>query len=352
MAPRRAVICSYRLGMRDGVSVEAAKWAWALGRLGYEVRTVAGAGEADTLLDGLALEPGPPPDPAAIDAAFEGADVVIVENLCSLPLNPAAGAAVAAALAGRPAVLHHHDLALERPALAHLGPPPDDPSWVHVCASDAARRLLGAHGITARTVRNSFDLRPPTGDRSGTRARLGVGAGDRLVLQPTRAIARKAVPEGVRLAERLGATYWLTGPVEEGYEAELAAVLGGARTPVLHRAAGEGPQAMADAYAACDLVVLPSRLEGFGNPAVEAAAHRRPVAVGAYGVAGELRSLGFSLFELDDLAGITAALERPDPAVFDCNAAAAAMHCDLDDLPGRIGDVLASLPERSPAGTP
>ena len=352
MTPRRAVICSYRLGMRDGVSVEAAKWRWALGRLGYEVATIAGEGVADALVPGLALDPGPPPDPAALDAAFAGADLVVVENLCSLPLNPAAGAAVAAALAGRPAVLHHHDLALERPALAHLGPPPDDLAWVHVCASDGARRLLAAHGLAATTIRNTFDLHPPPGDRAGTRARLGLHPDVRLVLQPTRAIARKAVPEGVRLAEHLDATYWLTGPVEEGYDAELAAVLGGARTPVLHRPAGEGPQSMADAYAACDLVVLPSRLEGFGNPAVEAAVHRRPVAVGAYGVAGELRSLGFSLFELDDLAGITAALERPDPAVFDCNAAAAAMHCDLDDLPGRIGDVLASLPERSPAGTP
>ena len=38
----RAAVVSFRLGMADGVSVEAAKWAAALGRLGWTVRTVAG----------------------------------------------------------------------------------------------------------------------------------------------------------------------------------------------------------------------------------------------------------------------------------------------------------------------
>jgi len=56
-------------------------------------------------------------------------DLVVVENLCSLPLNPAASAAVAHG-PGRPAtILHHHDLAWQRPHLAHHPPPPDDPAW-------------------------------------------------------------------------------------------------------------------------------------------------------------------------------------------------------------------------------
>lgn len=344
MALRRAVICSYRLGMRDGVSVEAAKWALAFGKLGFEVATVAGNGEADLVLPGLALDATvPAPDAATLGAAFGGADVVVVENLCSLPLNPAAGAAVAGALAGRPTLLHHHDLALERPGLAHLGPPPDDPSWLHVCASDAARGLLLEHGIEATVLRNAFDPHPVAGDRQGTRARLGLAPQARLVLQPTRAIARKGVPDGLRLAERLGATYWLTGPVEEGYDAELGSLLADARTRVIHASAGDGPAAMADAYAACDLVVLPSRLEGFGNPAVEAAVHRRPLAVGPYAVAGELRALGFSWFDLDDIPGLERFLARPDRVLLEANAAVAAAHCNLERLPGLLEGLLEGL---------
>lgn len=344
MAPPVAVICSYRLGMHDGVSVEAVKWAQALDRLGFAVRTVAGAGRADVLLPQLAMDADGAPGEEALRAAFAGSDVVVVENLCSLPLNPAAGAAVAGVLAGRPAVLHHHDLALERPALAHHGPPPDDPAWVHVCASDRAARLLARHGVRAAVVRNAFDVRPPAGDRTATRAQLGVAPNERLVLQPTRAIARKGVPAGLRLAERLGATYWLTGAVEEGYGDTLAALFAGARTRALHvPAPGVGPAAMAGAYAACDLVVLPSHLEGFGNPAVEAAVHRRPLAVGRYGVAAELRALGFRWFDLDDLRGIEAFMDAPDADLLEHNAAVAAEHLSLDALPGRLSAVLDRL---------
>ena len=39
------VVVSYRLGGQDGVSVEAAKWAWAFGQLGFDVATIAGSGD-------------------------------------------------------------------------------------------------------------------------------------------------------------------------------------------------------------------------------------------------------------------------------------------------------------------
>src|SRR5580704_10060352 len=111
-------ILSFRLGGTDGVSVEAAKWASALERLGHRVTTVAGDGPVDHLLPGLAIGAAEPPAPRDVEAALAGADLVVVENLCSLPLNPAAAAVVAAALRGRPAVLHHHDLPWQRPHLA------------------------------------------------------------------------------------------------------------------------------------------------------------------------------------------------------------------------------------------
>ena len=55
---------------------------------------------------------------------------------------------------------------------------------------------------------------------------------------------------------------------------------------------------MADAYAACDVVVMPSFWEGFGNPAVESAVHLRPLSIGPYPVALELAGYGFEWFTI------------------------------------------------------
>ena len=95
----KIAVVSYRLGLADGVSVEAAKWAGALGELGHHVTTVAGEGVADVLIDGLRLDAEQPPDVGS-SRALGDADVVLVENICSLPLNRAAADAVADQLEG------------------------------------------------------------------------------------------------------------------------------------------------------------------------------------------------------------------------------------------------------------
>jgi hypothetical protein len=243
-----AVLCSFRLGGTDGVSIEAAKWEWALRELGFATRRVAGEladglRPDDVWVPFLAIDPAPGarPEHDVLAAALAGADLVVVENLCSLPLNESASTVAAEVLddhTGR-VLFHHHDLPWERAHLAHLDAfPPRRPGSLHVTINDQARFALAERGFDAVTIRNAFDLDPLPGERDGTRARFGFDAGDTVVVQPTRAIPRKEVPAALRFVERLaemlpGAVrFWITGPAEDGYGPELDEVLASAAVPV------------------------------------------------------------------------------------------------------------------------
>lgn len=343
----RCTIVSFRFGPSDGVSVVARNWADALSGMGFEVDWVAGDVEPDwtderplTLVDGLGIDAGFPPDPDELAAALAGSDLVVVENLCTIPLNPGASTAVADALRGRPAIMHHHDPPWQRDHFAHVtNLPPDDDRWLHVTINDLTRRQMAERSITATTIRNGFGTNPPGGDRQSTRERLGLSADDLLVVHPVRAIPRKAVGRAVAIAEELDATYWLLGPAEDGYGPELARELAAARCPVIHAPLAD----RADIYAAADVVAFPSTWEGFGNPPVEASLAMRPVVVGGYPVVHELKGLGFSWFDADDLGSLRAWLVSPPDSREDllaANRAVAVRELSLDRMADRLESLL------------
>lgn len=306
-------IISFRLGLSDGVSVVARAWADSLTKLGWDTVTVAGDGPVDRLVPGLAIGAEHPPDRAEVDVALADADIVLVENLLSIPMNLPASRVVAEAIRGRVAVLHHHDPPWQRARFAEITElPPDDPSWHHVTINELTRQEFRQRGIQATTIYNGFEPHPTPGDRATTRAGLGLTDDDILVAHPVRAIPRKNVPGAIALTEHLGGVYWLPGPAEEDYEAELDEHLARAKCPVLRHGVQERGLSMTDLYAAADVVAFPSTWEGFGNPPIEAAMLGRPVVVGRYPVAEELRSLGFAWYDPDQPEAVAAGLADPD----------------------------------------
>jgi glycosyltransferase involved in cell wall biosynthesis len=308
--------------------------------VGFDVVTVAGDGDVDRIVPGLSIDP----DPADLDglpdrltAALADADLVVVENLLTIPLNLDASRAAATVLAGRPAIVHHHDPPWHRRRYAHVTElPATDPAWRHVTITRTAHDEMAARGFPSTVIYNAFERRGD-GDRAGRRATLGVAPDELLLAHPVRAIERKNLPAAIAAAEALGATYWLLGPAEEGYGPELDRLLAGAACRVLHQPC----TVEADIYAAADAVLFPSTWEGFGNPPVEASLYGRPCLVGHYPVAAELRALGFRFCDPGDAEGLLAAIRRPDEGALATNRRLAEQHFGLDGLRRSLHDLLA-----------
>ena len=331
-------IVSFRLGLSDGVSVVAAAWQRALSSFGFEVVTVAGDGPVDRRVRGLEIGATAPPNDSDVAEALGDADLVVVENLCTIPLNLPAARALVRTLEGRPALLHHHDPAWQQEKYAGATElPPLDPAWRHVVINALSQAQFADRGIDATLIYNGFDTKPPAGDRERTRSALDVADGERLLVHPVRAIPRKNVGGAIAVAESLGATYWLVGPAEDGYAAELERVFAAATCRVIHQRA---PGTMDDVYAACDAVVFPSTWEGFGNPPIEASLHRKPVAVGDYPVATELRALGFDWFDAGCPAPLGRFLDAPDAELLEHNRAVAERHFSDDRMTAQLHALL------------
>lgn len=347
-----AAFLSFRYSNTDGVSAVARTWMAAFRSFGFDTVTVSGEVGSDRIVPGIGLEPSGR-DPRLIaedlEAALVDADVVVVENLLTIPMNLEASRVARQVLAGRRALVHHHDPPWHRERFAHITElPVDSPGWVHVAINKVLREELAARGIHSTLVYNGFEVPDPAAlaGRATVRARvrteLNVAEDEMLVAHPVRAIARKNIPAALALCEELGATYWLLGPAEEDYAAELERLLTSASCRVIHRSLAS----QFDIYAACDHVTFPSTWEGFGNPPIEASLHRRSVSIGDYPVAAELLELGFEWCRTDDHAAVrdvlgqrgTMAHER----MLEHNADVARRHFSFDRMSTALQELLAN----------
>lgn len=333
-------VVSFRLGMTDGVSIEAAKWIKGFRSLGHDVRTVAGEGPVDVHIPGLAIGALNGPSKEEVTSALVNADVVIVENICSLPLNPEARDVMYEVLHGRTAIFHHHDLPWQRERFQNEPPPRDEPLWHHVVINELSKTQLRNRGVSSTLVYNHFDCSPPEGDRESTRKVLGLDSDVRLFLQPTRALVRKNVPASLQLANAHNAVLWLVGDAEDGYGPELRALL--EKSPVRVIRGLPATCSIHDAYAASDVVVMPSTWEGFGNPVLESVTHRRPLARYPYPVVLELEKKGFHFLELTDKVGIEEAAVQREQPYLESNLALARSQFNEEDLPRILAELLVS----------
>ena len=79
-----------------------------------------------------------------VEDALADAELVVVENLRTIPLNLPASRVVAGPWPGRPALLHHHDPPWQRSRYADVTElPADDPAWRHVTINELTRRPVG-----------------------------------------------------------------------------------------------------------------------------------------------------------------------------------------------------------------
>jgi mannosylglucosylglycerate synthase len=242
-----------RLAGTDGVSLEVAKWARVLGRLGHE--TFFCAGELDGYAAGGKLVPklhfldqeiqrvngrafGQSADeeprqllhkigllaselrhPLQEFIHANRLDLIVVQNALAIPMNLPLGLCLTELIAetGIPTIAHHHDFYWERERyqtnalLDFLDAffPPDLPAILHVTINTIAqRRLKQRRGIDSAVIPNVFDfaIPPPNLDdyNRDFRQSLELTSSTPFIVQPTRVIQRKGIELAVELVSRLG----------------------------------------------------------------------------------------------------------------------------------------------------
>jgi len=262
-------------------------------------------------------------------------DLIIAENCLSIPMNVPLGLALTEVIAetGIPTIAHHHDFFWERSRFLvnavgdylDMAFPPDLPNITHVTINGPGQRELAFRkGVPSQLIPNVLDFEsplPPEDDyMKDIRANLGIGPQDRMILQPTRVVARKGIEHAIELVQRLGdPRYKLVVSHEAGDEGseypEMLKKFAGYHGVNIkffshrlkkERAVINGVKnyTLWDIYRQADLITYPSLFEGFGNAFIEGIYFYKPVLVNRYSVyVTDIEPKGFKMLTMDQYLG-------------------------------------------------
>lgn len=345
---KRVAFVSTRISGTDGVSLEIAKWADVIERMGVECYYITGLSDRppektvlieeahfdhpdilDMTRRAFGVEVRSPRLTKDIiqmsdkirnelDRAIRDLDidVLIAENALTIPMNLPLGVALVNEIQERVigCVAHHHDFFWERDRflinavddIISLAFPPLLAQVQHVVINSVAGEEFSRRtGLSCRIVPNVMDYanppEPPDDYSRQFRSEIGLDDNDLLILQPTRVVARKGIEHSIELARRLApdrARLVIThasGDEGDAYAkrireyAELLDVDVIFADKWISDERGTSPDGrklftIHDVYPQADLVAYPSTYEGFGNAFLEAVYHKCPIVCNRYAI--------------------------------------------------------------------
>jgi glycosyltransferase involved in cell wall biosynthesis len=376
---------STRFQGTDGVSLETAKWRQVLEKLGFDCYFFSGLSDWDPDKSMVVAEAffGHPLILDIQDRCFGttvrgeglsgeiqalrfrlkralydfvetfGINLLITENAMTIPMNIPLGLALTEFIAetGMPTIAHHHDFIWERQRFSvncvedylSMAFPSGLHTINHVVINSEARRQLSYRcGLSSTVIPNvfDFDTEPPQMDEyaSSMRKDLGLADGERLLLQPTRVIARKGIEHAIELTNRLkntkakllishqerdeGSDYYMRTMDYAsllGVEVIIRPDIIGAERGITE--GGQKKYSLWDCYLNADFVTYPSTYEGFGNAFLEAVWFRKPILVNRYSIfQQDIEPLDFDVVVMENyvtpetIDTVEAILESPEAA--------------------------------------
>ena len=242
---------SIRISGTDGVSMEIAKWAQVLERMGHQCFYIAGqcddrprershivpeAHFTHPVIDGInrrsfGVQLRNPQVSERIREMTSvvkkglregldrfGIDIIIAENCLTIPMNIPLGLALVETVmeTGIGCIAHHHDFVWERERFLvnavddyiQAAFPPHLHEIQHVAINSvAAAEFSRRTGLPCRVIPNVMDFESPPdpsgADRGDFRRDIGLADDDILILQPTRVVQRKGIETSIELVRRL-----------------------------------------------------------------------------------------------------------------------------------------------------